>query len=358
MTEQKDTTAIAKSDQSMSIRFMNHVVQEYGNGVGEVALTNFQKRLAQNYFMAVDDALLKQEQKREYANKSPNGRSKESVPATWANVNMERLARDVVACARIGLDPMENNHISPVLFKNNRTGKYDVGFIIRYKGLELKAWKYGLDCPDTVIVELVYSTDKFRSIKKSATNKIEGYEFEITNEFDRGDIIGGFFYHAYTHNPEKNKLVVMSKKDIDKRKPKYASAEFWGGEVDQWEEDESGKRVKKKVSSDGWYEKMAFKTVYRAAYSAITIDSQKIDDDYRRLSSAENMASGAEFEAEYSETANSTPLIDMQPMQDDRVVDISVDPNEFIDERTGEVIDSGPGDPPPPAENAPPFAVA
>lgn len=335
MTEQKDTTAIAKSDQSMSVRFMNHVVQEYGNGVGEVALTNFQKRLAQNYFMAVDDALVKQELRRDA--------QKEKIPAVWQNVNMERLARDVVACARIGLDPMENNHISPVLYKNNKTGKYDVGFIPRYKGIELKAKKYGLDCPDSVIVELVYSTDKFKSIKKSAVNKVESYEFEITNEFDRGSIIGGFFYHVYSMSPEKNKLVVMSKKDIDKRKPKYASSEFWGGEKDVWE---NGKKVGKE-QVDGWYEKMAYKTIYRAAYSAITIDSQKIDDDYRRLSAAENMAGSAEFEAEYTEHANSQML--PAPELGNR---------DVIDEQTGEVIDSGPGDQPPPAENVPPFAVA
>ena len=60
MTANKE---LQKAELSMSARFMNHVVQEYGSGVGEVALTNFQKRLAQNYFMAVDDALAKQEQK-------------------------------------------------------------------------------------------------------------------------------------------------------------------------------------------------------------------------------------------------------------------------------------------------------
>ena len=321
------TKELQTAELSMSVRFMNRVVKEYGSGVGEIALTNFQKRLAQNYFMAVDDALQKQEQRR--------NQQKEQVPAVWQNVNMERLARDVVSLARIGLDPMENNHISPVLFKNNKTGRYDVGFITGYRGLEMKAKKYGLECPDYVVVELVHSTDKFKSIKKSATNKVENYEFEITNEFDRGEIVGGFFYHAYTGNPEKNKLVVMSKKDIDKRKPKYASGEFWGGEVEQWEKDPStGKSVKKKVVVDGWYEKMAHKTLYRAAYSAITIDSQKIDDDYRRLSAVENMAGGVDFQVEYEEHANSTPLIPMQTGPEDREVVES----ETIDQDTGEIV--------------------
>lgn len=321
----ENTKEIAKAELPVSVRFMNRVVSEFGGGVGEIALTNFQKRLAQNYFMAIDDALAKQEGRR-----NPE---KEKTPSVWANVNMERLSRDVVAAARVGLDPMENNHISPVLYKNNKTGKYDVGFIVRYKGIEMKAKKYGLDCPDAVIVELVYSTDRFKSIKKSATNRVEGYEFEITNEFDRGEIVGGFFYHAYANSPEKNKLVVMSKKDIDKRKPKYASGEFWGGEVDQWERNpETGKNVKKKVIVDGWYEKMAYKTIYRAAFNAITIDSQKIDDDFLRLSAAEAAAGSGAFELEYSTGANAILLETEAKTNGGEQLHI-------VDTDTGEVID-------------------
>ena len=54
------------------------------------------------------------------------------------------------------------------------------------------------------------------------------------NEFARGDIVGGFYYHIYQDKPEKNKLVVMPLKEILKRKPQYASAEFWGGEKDSY----------------------------------------------------------------------------------------------------------------------------
>jgi hypothetical protein len=50
--------------------------------------------------------------------------------------------------------------------KNNKTKKYDISFITRYRGLELKAKKYGLDVPDAVIVELVHANDHFKSIKK------------------------------------------------------------------------------------------------------------------------------------------------------------------------------------------------
>ena len=336
---------LQKVELSLPVRFMHHVVQSFGSGVGDVALTNFQKRLAQNYFMAVDEALLKQEQKR--------NAQKEPAPCVWANVNMERLARDVVSFSRIGLDPNENNHISPVLYKNNKTGKYDVGFIPRYNGIELKARKYGLECPDIVIVELVHQKDHFKIFKKSADNPIERYEFEIREPFDRGEIIGGFYYHGHINHPQKNLVVAMSKKDIDKRKPQYASAEFWGGEKPVWKDN-------KKVGTeqaDGWYEKMAYKTVYRAAYSAITIDSQKIDDDYRRLSAAENMGPSPEFEAEYKELANSELLL-IEVDHAEAIDGIQPPPEgEQINPETGEVITNTAHHSAPMANDQPPFPV-
>jgi len=115
--------------------------------------------------------------------------------------------------------------------------------------------------PDAVIVELVHKNDTFKVIKKDMNNKYESYDFEVVNPFDRGEIIGGFYYHAYKDNPEKNKIVTFTLADIEKRKPQYASVEFWGGEKTVWE---NGKPAgKEKV--EGWYEKMCWKTIYRAA---------------------------------------------------------------------------------------------
>jgi len=276
-------TQVAKQEESMSTRFMNAVVKEFSGSVGEVALTNFQKRLAQNYFIATDQALVKAEQRR--------NTKKNDLPVIWANVDMKQLALDVVAAARVGLDPAQPNHITMVPYRNNRTKKYDIGFIDGYRGIEMKAIKYGLDIPDDVTIELVYANDRFQPIKKDIRNKVEGYEFEVSNPFDRGEIVGGFYYHAYKNNPEKNKLVVMSLKDILKRKPEYASKEFWG--------------------KDGWYEKMCHKTIHRAAYRDITIDSQKIDDDYLRLKKQEELFSDREIEAEIEAEANG-PVIDIE----------------------------------------------
>jgi recombination protein RecT len=294
---------VAKQQQTMSERFMNAVVAQFNGEVGEVALTNFQKRLAQNYFMVADNALKTAEERRLKRTKN-----QDPLPVTWANVDMTELAQNVVSAARIGWDPCQDNHVSLIPFKKNAINKYGLTFMPGYRGLELRAKKYGLDIPDGVIVELVYSNDKFKSIKKDHNNPIESYEFEIVNDFDRGNIIGGFYYHVYMEKPERNKLVIFTLKDILKRKPAYASVEFWGGEKDVWE---NGKKVgKEKV--EGWFEEMCWKTIYRAAYNSITIDSQKIDDDYLKLKQIENDYKQAEVAQEIAENANGD-YIDITP---------------------------------------------
>jgi|LSQX01.1.fsa_nt_gb recombination protein RecT len=283
---------------SMSTRFMNKIMAEFGNNVGEVSLTNFQKVLAQNYFIAIDGALKMAEEKR--LKKSEKYRDK--VPVTWANVNMDvKFARNVIACARVGLDPAQPNHINVMPFKNNNLNKYDIVFVEGYRGKEIKAVKYGLDVPDDVTVELVYSNDVFKPIKKDRNNKIESYDFEVANPFNRGEIVGGFYYYSYSKVPEKNRLVIFTLKDILKRKPAYASVEFWGGEKDVWK---NGQKTGEKEQVEGWYEKMCWKTVYRAAYNDITIDSQKIDDDYLRLKQLEESYAESEVAREIAENAN------------------------------------------------------
>lgn len=295
-------------EQSMSERFMQKVMSEFGASVGEVALTDFQKRLAQNYFISLDASLRVADEKRVKGNKGKSEQYQNSLPMTWANVNMEQLARNVVSAARIGLDPAQKNHINMVPYKNNTTGKYDIGFLEGYRGMELKAKKYALDMPDAVVVELVYSNDKFKSVKKDRNNKIEYYDFEIVNDFDRGTIVGGFYYYIYNSCPEKNKLVVMTLKDIEKRKPEKAAVEFWGGEKDVWE---NGRKTGKKEQVDGWFDQMCYKTIHRAAYGALTIDSQKIDDDYLQLRQMEQSISDAKVAEEIAINAN-TQTIDIE----------------------------------------------
>lgn len=299
---QQNNTAVAKTPISHSERFTNHVMKEFSSNAGTVELTNFQRKLCQNYFIKIDSILKENEIKR----MAKPEQDREMVPYVWENVNMQKLAVDVISFSSVGLDPCQPNHINPIPYKNKNTSKYDITFIIGYKGIEIKAIKYGFDVPEQVIVELVYSTDKFKQFKKDMNNKVENYQLEVTNDFQRGDIVGGFYYHMFS-NPEKNKLRVFSMADIEKRKPAYAATEFWGGQKDEWIWDkEKGKNVKsgKKVDVGGWKEEMCLKTIHRAAYNAITIDSEKIDDNYVKVINSQSENVDQKVLAEIEEKAN------------------------------------------------------
>lgn len=290
---------VAKTQPSQSERFTQAVEREFSGGVGPLEITSFQRKLIQNYFIKIDMVLKEAEKKR-----LAKTYKQDPLPFTWENVNLAKLAMDVVAYSSVGLDPAQSNHINPIPYKNNATNKYDFTFIMGYKGIELKAKKYGLDVPDDVVVELVYSNDHFKSFKKDINNKVEHYTFEVENDFDRGNIIGGFYYHCYFDAPQKNKLKTFSLKDIEKRKPDYASAEFWGGEKDKWE---NGQKVGKEAV-EGWFDEMAYKTIYRAAYNAITIDSEKIDDHLLTVMQRERDQKDLAVLTEIKENGNKTEI--------------------------------------------------
>jgi len=264
---------------SQSERFTQMVMNEFGANAGAVSLTNFQRKLIQNYFIKLDATLKENERKR-----MAKAEDKRDLLAfTWENVNMQKLAVDVVSFSSVGLDPIQANQINLIPYKNTSSNKYDITFMMGYRGIEIKAKKYGLEMPDDVVVELVYSNDEFKSIKKDKNNPIESYTFNVTDDFNRGAIRGGFYYHSFTDHPEKNKLRTFSLADIEKRKPAYASAEFWGGEKDKWENG----RKNGKETVEGWFDEMCWKTIYRAAYNDITIDSEKIDEHFLRTLEAD-----------------------------------------------------------------------
>jgi recombination protein RecT len=303
-----------------SQRFTDRVLAEFRDGAGEIAVSEFQRRLIQNYFIAIDMSLKTAETNR----MKKDAKYRDAVPVTWENVNMPSLALDVVKIARLGLDSAQKNHINFIAYKNNTTKKYDIGFIVGYVGLEHNAKKYALDMPDDVITEVVYSKDVFKPIKRSATNKTESYEFEIVNAFDRGEIVGGFYYYAYS-NAAKNKLVVMKLADILKRRPDKASAEFWGGQKDVWKD---GKKTGEKEDIEGWFEEMCLKTIKRAAYNAIPLDPQKIDDNYQWLKSRENQIIDMQVDEEIEQNANTIQL----DVEDYSHTDVDTDTGEILED--------------------------
>ncbi len=311
---------VATKPVSHSERFTLAVEREFSGGVGKIELTSFQRKLCQNYFIKIDSVLKDAETKR----LAKAEKYREPLSFTWDNINMAKLAVDVIAYSGVGLDPTQPNHINPIPYKNNGTSKYDITFIPGYKGTEIKAKKYGIGVPDDVIVELVYATDNFKQIKKDVNNKIETYVFEVVNNFDRGEIVGGFWYHKFFNQPEKNKLRTFSRKDIEKRKPDYASAEFWGGMKDKWEWDAAAGKNKKvgTVEVEGWFDEMAYKTIYKNAYSAITIDSEKIDEHYMAVIQKELDYRDAAVMKEISDFANKNEIgfDDELPAQQAQVV--------------------------------------
>lgn len=290
-----------------SERFTAKVLAEFnGNVTGALQITDYQRTLIQGYFIGIDRCLQVQEENRlrkNANNKDPKYNN--DLPMSWQNVNLKDLALDVVHYARMGLDMMQKNHISPIPYKNNKAGQYDITLMPGYAGIEYIAKKYALDPPAAVTIELVYSTDTFKPLKKSRENRVESYDFEINNPFDRGEIVGGFGYIEYD-DPTKNSLIIMTMKDIEKRKPQYASAEFWGGTKKTWE---NGKQVQ--VETDGWFAEMCEKTIKREVFGDkhIPRDPKKIDDDYQYMKLREGRIAEMAAQDEIDTNAN-TIIID------------------------------------------------
>lgn len=341
--ENPGTELQKKTELNMSERFTSKVIQEFGGGVGSPQVTEFQRRLIQGYFIAIDRALKMAEEERLRKNEKNKDHEKydNPLPITWQNVNMTDLALDVVHFARMGLDMMQDNHLFPIPYKNSKTQRYDITLMPGYNGIQYIAERYAVEPPKAVTIELVYSTDIFRPIKKTAGNRVESYEFEITQPFDRGDIVGGFGYIEY-EDPAKNELIIMTKKDIQKRKPRYASANFWGGTQKVWE---NGKMVEQET--DGWFEEMCLKTIKREVYSAkhIPRDPQKIDDAYQYMKMREARMAEMEAQAEIEANANVTVIDTTDPALPTR--EPAALPEEKqgyrVDTSTGEVVDEPAG---------------
>lgn len=263
----KENTQLQEQKPTESERFTNMIINEFRGNLGNLNLNDYQKQLIRNYFIGIDNALKNAETSRGYSKKKAN-----DPTITWNNVNMNKLAVDVVQNAKLGLDMSVANHLHVVPFKNSKTNKYDLTLMPGYEGLKYIAANYALYKVLDIKVELVHENDVFQPTYK---NNIEGYEFKITNPFSRGNVIGGFGYIRY-ENEIHNKLVVMSVEDLLKRKPSTASVEFWGGEKDVWE---NGK-VTGKEQVDGWTNEMLYKTMVRATCKKVTVDPKKINESY------------------------------------------------------------------------------
>lgn len=296
--------------ENMSERFTKKVLAEFGSSVsGAMEVTDFQKRLIQGYFIMIDRALKNAEEERIRKNKNNSNHDYDNnLPATWQNVNLGDLALDLVHYARMGLDMQQDAMLYPVPYKNNKANLYDITLMPGYNGIKYTAIRYAVEAPIGETVELVYSTDTFVPHKKDSAHPVATYEFQINNPFDRGEIIGGFGYLEFAE-PAKNELIIMPLKDILKRKPEYASANFWGGTTSEWQTVD-GKRKKVEVQKEGWFEEMCRKTLIREVYSAkhLPRDPQKIDDAYQFMKAREARFAEIQAQAEIDAQANIIPI--------------------------------------------------
>ena len=338
------TPQVPQAQENASERFAARVIKEFGSSVaGAMEVTDFNRRLIQGYFIMIDRALKTAEDERVRKNAGNKDHKYDNpIPVTWDNVNMRDLALDVVHFARMGLDMQQPAMLYPIPYKNNKTGRYDMTLMPGYNGIKYVAKKYAQDKPTSEIIELVYDSDTFRPHIKDSAHPVTTYEFTINNPFDRGQVIGGFGYLAYD-DPSKNELIMMSKKDIEKRKPAYASANFWGGEQTVWKNGEKTTETK-----EGWYEEMCRKTLIREVYGGkhLPLDPQKIDDNYQYMKIREAQYAEMQAQAEIEAAANTIPIdTDVKelpepttPPMPEKVPQEPAPAPVAVDQATGEVI--------------------
>ena len=157
---------------------------------------------------------------------------------------------------QLGIDALIPGHLYPIAYFNGKTQQYDVDLRIGYKGELYYKMRASVKPVQDVRIELVYDTDEFTVYKKGVSCDVEGYDFRITNPFDRGTLVGGFGYLAFEHAGD-NVLVVLSKAEIERYR---ASSKAAGGNF--WRD---------------WYEQMAYKTIVHRLMDRIIIDPEKIN---------------------------------------------------------------------------------
>lgn len=216
MSNKSEITKSSPAPTPASARFQADVERQFEAQLGRSRVfTDFEARMAQHMFLKVDQALKAAEDRRK-------GNGKEY---SWATIDRGKLAIDTVHRISLGLDALIPNHIWPVTYWNSKKEQYDVDLRIGYVGMDFIARRHAIEPPVDIVYELVYSTDRFTALPRSATREIEAYEFEITSPFNRGDIVGGFGYVIYD-DPRKNRLILVTERDF-KRSRAASKSNFW-----------------------------------------------------------------------------------------------------------------------------------
>lgn len=252
----KTEKAITKAAPTLSERFLADVEKQFTAQMGRgMEFTALERRLVQHMYISVDQALKAAEEKRTKGWTAEKLATAHEDPRafTWHHVDRAKLAIDTVHRVSLGLDALVPNHIWPIAYFNSAKGKYDIDLRIGYVGRDYVTRRFALEAPIDITYELVYSTDTFKALPRSSSREVEGYEFEITNPFDRGEIVGGFGYIVYD-DARKNRLVLVTQRDF-KRASAASRSDFW---------------AKNDVE-------MHLKTVYHRTAAKITLDPAKVN---------------------------------------------------------------------------------
>ena len=280
-TDKKEENKLPqKSEGTVSERFTNAVIKEFGSITGsQLALNPLQKRLAQHIFLRVDATLGELERKR-------LDKGQEGTPITWSTINMPKLAVDAVNRIELGLDALIPNHISPIPYFNKRAGKYDLDLRIGYVGKDFYRRAMAVEQPVDIRYELVHENDVFEPIKKSHGNVVESYKFQIEKPFNRGKIVGGFAYIIFK-DESKNMLIIVTEEDFKKSESKAQSKEFWGS----------------------YPTEMRYKTLVTRATSKLQIDSEKVNAAFLAVEKEDDVIDTAGVQAEIEAKANTGSVI-------------------------------------------------
>lgn len=248
--EKKSAGGAATVAKTATAQFIDRVQRDICAAMGEqVKLSAEEIRLIQNLHARIELAIEEQESQR--VKKGKGG-----APICWDNINIRDLSITAVQRVKLGLDASTKNHLSPTFRWIEGQKKYKCLLNIGFVGLDFIACKYSRNPIVDRRYELVHETDEFRVIKKSATNRVESYEFDIVQPFNRGSVVGGFAYYEF-EDPRQNFVHIVTQRDFDKAKSSSPSGElFWGKEK--------------------WELEMQYKTLYRRGTDRVPIDSSKL----------------------------------------------------------------------------------
>lgn len=282
--EQKAATPATtdKQGRAVSEQFTDIVMREFGKSVsGGLNFTPYQKRLAQHLFIKIDATLKDLEKKRADSGKN-------TTPIEWKNINMQKLAMDSMHRIELGLDALIPNHIFPIPYFNTRLQKYDLDLRIGYVGKDYYRRQMALDPPLDIIYELVHANDHFKPLKKSLKNPVEGYEFDITDPFNRGEVVGGFAYLVYP-DEKKNKLIIVTDDDFKKSQSKAQSQDFWKAYPDE----------------------MRYKTLVHRATNKLQVDPEKVNESFM-AAEEEELADVRACQEAIDVTANKGKVLELE----------------------------------------------